>query len=252
MVSIERVHSEFNRIKEMGYVLSDRPYAEKNDGALGNTFESILGVTENNLKEADFEGWECKSQRKHTSSASSLFTCKPDFPEKGDGYMRENWGVPDPDGDYPNIKVFRTSVYAHRFSVVYEKYKMRLEIDDDNEKLKLILCDLNEKIVDDCVYWSFNSLKQASSKLKNTFVVTADEKVIDGKIHFKFLTGKVFLGFNFQSLIELIRDGKARYDNRLGIYRSGKNQGKEHNHGGGIRLVNSEYYKDLFDNYVDL
>ena len=108
----------------MGYVLSDKPYAEKNDGALGNTFETLLGVSENNLREADFEGWECKSQRKHTKSAASLFTRKPDFPDGGDEYMRENWGVQDT--EYPHIKVFRTSIYAHRWAVVYGKYKMKL------------------------------------------------------------------------------------------------------------------------------
>ena len=91
MISTQRIQSEFNRIKSLGYVVSDKPYTEKNDGALGNTFESLLGVAENNLRDADFEGWECKSQRKHTKSASSLFTCKPDYPLGGDEYMREKF-----------------------------------------------------------------------------------------------------------------------------------------------------------------
>ena len=47
--------------------------------------------------------------RKFSKSASSLFTCKPDFPGGGDQYMRNNWGINDPSGDYPHIKVFRTS-----------------------------------------------------------------------------------------------------------------------------------------------
>ena len=133
MADIERVKSEFQRIKSLGYILSVKPFADRNDGALGNTFETILGVRENNLKDADFEGWECKSQRQHTKSAASLFTCKPDFPEKGDEYMRENWGINDE--EYPHIKVFRTSIYAHRWSVVYGRYKMKIQIDDAEEKL---------------------------------------------------------------------------------------------------------------------
>ena len=95
-------------------------------------------------------------------------------------------------------------------------------------------------------------MKKASSKLKNTFVVKAEEKIIDGKTHFKFTDGKAYMGFNFNKLVELIKVGKARYDNRLGIYRSGKNIGKKHNHGGGIRLVKSSDYEDMFDDYVNL
>ena len=250
MVSIQRVKSEFQRIKGMGYVLSDKPYTEKNDGALGNTFESLLGVRENNLTGADFEGWECKSQRLHSKSAASLFTLKPDFPQGGDEHMRENWGVPDK--DYPHIKTFRTSIYAHKWGIVYEQYKMKLEVDDENEKLKIILCDMDETVKDDSVYFSFESLKRASSKLKNTFAIAAEEKVIDGKIHFKFLTGTAYMGFSFTKLIQLIKQGKARYDNRLGVYKSGEYIGRKHNHGGGIRLVKASYYKELFDHAIEL
>lgn len=250
MADIERVKSEFQRIKSLGYILSDKPFAEKNDGALGNTFETILGVQENNLKDADFEGWECKSQRKHTKSAASLFTLKPDYPPGGDEYMREKWGVADE--EYPHIKVLRTSIYATRWSVIYKSNKMKLEVDDAEQKLKIIHTDLDEKIIDDSVYFSFDSLRKASSKLKNTFVIKAEEKVIDGKIHFKFLEGSAFMDFNFDKCLQLIKDGKARYDNRLGIYRTGKNKGKKHNHGGGIRLVKSSDFKELFNDYIEL
>lgn len=250
MVDLKRVKEEFQRIKKLGYVESDRPFAEKNDGAIGNTFETVLGVQENNLKDPDFEGWECKSQRQHTKSAASLFTCKPDFPDKGDEYMRENWGINDE--HYPDIKVFRTSIYAHRWSKVYGKYKMKIHIDDSEKKLKIILCDLNEKVIDDRVFWTFDSLKKASSKLKNTFVVKAEEKKINGKTHFKFTEGMAFVEFNFDKCIRLIKQGKARYDNRLGIYRSGKNIGKKHNHGGGIRLVKSSDYKEMFNDCFEL
>ena len=129
---------------------------------------------------------------------------------------------------------------------------MKIQIDDGEQKLKILLCDLNEKPIDSSVYWAFDSLRTASSKLKNTFVVKAEEKIIDGKTHFKYTEGKAFMGFNFDKCIELIKEGKARYDNRLGVYRSGKNIGKKHNHGGSIRLVKSSDYKEMFDNYVDL
>lgn len=250
-MDINLVRNEFQRVKALGYIESNKPFAEKNDGMVGNTFEKVVGVDENNLREADWKGWEFKTQRKFSKSASSLFTCKPDFPDGGDQYMRNNWGINDPSGDYPHIKVFRTSIYAHRWAEVYSKYKMKLEIDDNNKKLKIILCNLDGDIIDDTVFWTFESLRSASKKLKNTLVLKAEESLIDGKVHFKYVSANAYINFDFKKLIELIRVGKARYDNRLGIYRSGKNIGKEHNHGGGIRLVSSSSYKDLFENYIE-
>lgn len=252
MADLHRVKAEFERIRGLGYVLSVRPDAIKNDGAVGNTFESLLGVSENNLRDPDFEGWECKSQRQHTSSAASLFTRKPDFPVKADNYMREEWGMPDK--EYPQIKVLRTSIYAHRWAEVYKKYRMKLEVSESENKLKMLLCDLDLNILDDSVYWFLDSLKEASSKLENTIVVKAEEKVIDGKIHFRYLEGgQACIGFSFDRCIQLIKDGRARYDHRLGVYRTGPNKGKAHNHGGGIRLVKpSDDYRNLFDHFIEL
>ena len=252
MMEVEKIRDEFQRISSMGYVLSDRPEAEKNDGAVGNTFETLLGVDENNYKDPDFEGWEVKTQRRYSKSASSLFTSKPTFPAKGDEYMRENWGISDPSGECPHIKCFRTSIYAHRWSVVYERYKMKLHVDDENQKLFILLCDLDENLIDGSVYWSFEDLQKASLKLKNTFVVSAEETKIDGLIHFRYVSGKAFVGFRFKNLINLIKEGLARYDNRLGIYRTGPKAGSKHNHGGGIRLLSTKHYPKLFEYYVAL
>ena len=67
------------------------------------------------------------------------------------------------------------------------------------------------------------------------------------------MNATIFLDYigdsNFYNLLD---EGIIRYDNRLGVYRTGKNTGKKHNHGGGIRLVSSDSYKDLFDDYESL
>ena len=75
--------------------------------------------------------------------------------------------------------------------------------------------------------------------------------MINGKIHFKYIEGKAFIGFKFEKLIQLIKVGKVRYDNRLGVYRSGPKKGKIHNHGGGIRLVKSSDYKEIFEKNIN-
>ena len=252
MADIEKFKKEFLRIKSLGFVESDRPYAEKNDGAVGNTFESNLRVPENNLKDPDFEGWEIKTQRQFSKSATSLFTSKPSYPPFGDTYMRKNWGVSDPSGEYPHIKVFRTSVYANRYAIVYEKYKMKLKLDRESQKLKILLYDLEENLIDGDVYWLFSDISKASSKLRNLVVVNAEEKLISGRVHFHYSSATAYLNFSFSSLMNLIEKGKVRYDNRLGIYRTGKNKGKEHNHGGGLRLVSSKDFHLLYEDYISL
>tara|TARA_Y100001970_G_C14181069_1_gene829872 strand:- start:168 stop:926 length:759 start_codon:yes stop_codon:yes gene_type:complete len=252
MVDINKFKQEFLRIKSLGFLESDRPLSQKNDGAVGNTFETNLGVQENNLKAPDYDGWEIKTKRQFTKSATSLFTLKPSYPPNGDKYMRENWGLNDPSGEYPNIKVFRTSVYANRFSIVYQKYQMKLYLDRDSKKLRLLLHDINKKIIDDKVYWSFDDILKASSKLRNLLVIEANEKIIDNKVYFHYINASAYLNFKFDSLLNLIEIGKARYDNRLGIYRSGKNIGKEHNHGGGLRLVTSKDFHFLYNDVIHL
>ncbi len=56
MKNIDKLKKEFNRIKKMGFVDCTRP--NNIDGGIGNTFEDLLGVEENNKKEADFKGFE--------------------------------------------------------------------------------------------------------------------------------------------------------------------------------------------------
>ena len=112
-INPNKIKEEFSRIKNMGFL--ENVKLDTNDGGAGNTFEYHLGVKENNLVDADFEGFEIKTKKQFTNSAMSLFTKKPTSPVNGDNYMREKFGIPDT--RYPNVKCFRTSIYAHRFKL---------------------------------------------------------------------------------------------------------------------------------------
>ena len=67
-ISVEKVKLELNRIKLLGFV--ENVKSDDNDGAIGNTFEHYLGVEENNLKDADFEGWEIKTKKQYSKTRS--------------------------------------------------------------------------------------------------------------------------------------------------------------------------------------
>jgi len=49
----------------------------RNDGAVGNTLEALLGIKENNLPIPNAREWELKGQRAHTSSLITLKHIEP-------------------------------------------------------------------------------------------------------------------------------------------------------------------------------
>ena len=253
--SIDILNKEFKRIKSLGYVKNVK--SDTNDGGAGNTFEYHLGVVENNLTNPDFQGFEVKTKKTFTHSAISLFTKKPSSKEFGDNYMREQFGIPDT--RYPKIKCFRTSIYAHRFSEVYSKYKIKLGVNRKQKKLYFEVYDLNEKLIDNNVFWTFDAIEKGSKKLNNLIIINAKKKKIDRKDHFKYTDAKVLIDYkNFDNLINLIEEGAIRYDNRLGVYgpdtktKDGRSlAGTPHNHGGGLRIMPSQVEK-LFDTKLDL
>lgn len=142
MKNLDRLKEEFNRIKELGFVECTRP--NNTDGGIGNTFEDLLGVTENNKKEADFEGFEVKSKRLFNSSYVSLFTKSPDNPKRANSYLRENFGEIR-DENHSDKKKLYASVFGHRAPTVYSKYRMRLKVDRQNKELTLVISNLKDK-----------------------------------------------------------------------------------------------------------
>ena len=229
-----KIKSEFLRIKNLGYVVNVK--TDHNDGGAGNTFESHLGVKENNLKDPDFEGFEVKTKKQLSHSFVSLFTQKPCNPLNGDNYMRSAYGVPD--RNYPAVKCFRTSLYAHRTSRVYGKYLMSIKLNREQGKLYLICSDLGGNLIDDSVYWTFENIKLYSKKLANMFVVGLSVNNINCREHYHYTSATVFMEYKgFENFLDLIEAGFIRYDNRLGVYGpdTGK-AGQPHNHGGGLRI----------------
>src|SRR3990172_12920088 len=49
----------------------------RNDGAVGNTLERLLGIKENNLPIPNAREWELKGQRKHSASLITLKHIEP-------------------------------------------------------------------------------------------------------------------------------------------------------------------------------
>jgi hypothetical protein len=246
-----RIKEEFRRIKSLGYIPNVK--TDANDGGAGNTFEEHLGVKENNLKEPDFEGFEVKTKKNYLKSKSpiSLFTLRPSHPLDGDNYMRNNWGVPD--SRYEDVLCFRTSLYAHRWSIVYTESKFKVEVNRAEEKIYIVKAGLDEEVNDRTVYWTFGDVHKGAKKLQNLFLVDADVKEINGKIHFHYTSATVYLDYRGDdNFINLLEQGLIRYDNRLGVHGPDTDHpGTPHNHGGGFRLDKKLVHK-LYDTVIEI
>ncbi|GBC96204.1 hypothetical protein HRbin16_02006 [bacterium HR16] len=71
---IERIYA----ISQQGWHRSvKRTVNMRNDGAVGNTLESLLGITENNLPIPNAQEWEIKAQRKASTSLITLKHLEP-------------------------------------------------------------------------------------------------------------------------------------------------------------------------------
>ena len=72
--SIKKLHNEFKRIKEMGWIEEKRTYK----GAAGYTFETLLEKEEDNFPVPDFDDIEIKTINKNTKTNVHLFNLIPD------------------------------------------------------------------------------------------------------------------------------------------------------------------------------
>lgn len=246
MKNLKKITKEFNRIKGLGFIECSR---EKNkDGGIGNTLEDLLGVIENNKKEADFLGFEVKSKRMFNNSYISLFSKSPSNPKSANSLLREKYGeIRDP--QHPEKKKLYASLFAHRDSTIYGKYLMKLQVDGINEKLflKVKLLHSNEDLNEN-VYWTFEDLRKASNKMNDLMLVSAEHKKENKKLYYHFTESEIYLKFNFNKFIENLKLGNIMFDIRIGIYNSGKYKGRTHDHGSGFR-IKKENFKNLYDEF---
>jgi hypothetical protein len=247
MVDKQLITYEFERIRNLGFVKSTRQ--NNRDGGIGNTFEDHLGVQENNLREADFNEFEIKSKRQFNSSYLTLFSKSPSHPTGANGILKDKFGeCRDP--NFPQLKKLYASVFGHRESLVYNKFNMKLDVLYPKNHLNLKVKDELNNIYDD-VNWTFDELVSASSKMKNLFVVFAEEKVINEERYYHYLNAEIYLNFNFEKFLKSIENGVIMFDIRIGVHKTGSSYGRPHDHGSGFR-VKKEKIIELYDDFISL
>ncbi|XFA73891.1 MvaI/BcnI family restriction endonuclease [Thermosynechococcaceae cyanobacterium Okahandja] len=250
---IERIHD----VAAQGWHRSiKKTRTSRNDGAVGNTLEILLGLQENNLPIPNMQEWELKGQRLHTSSLTILKHIEPS--PRGTKIVSKillplyGWQHKEAGRKYPiTEKSFRSTTtateYTNRgFRLILNRSKGKLVFVFDPSKADCSdpeICDWLKSVetrvglqgLNPEPYWGLDDLKyEIGSKIKNSFYVIADTKVENGHEFFKYVKLLVLSGFSFDGFLNRIEDGTVLvdFDARTG-----------HNHGTKFRIRQNQWYK---------
>ncbi len=236
----------------------------RNDGAVGNTLEKLLGLQENNLPIPNMQEWELKGQRLHTSS---LVTLKHLEPSPQSLKIVANlllpcygWKHKEAGNKYPiSEKSFRSTVSATNFT----NRGFRLILDRPQGKLRFIfdasksdvsnpeIAEWLEKVkqrvglgpLNPEPYWGLDDLRyEIGSKVKNCFYIIAETRIEQRREYFKYVKLLRLSGFSFYAFLKCVEEGVilVDFDARTG-----------HNHGTKFR-IRQNYWHQLYSSIEEI
>lgn len=224
--TLEEFIERFTEIRNMGWITTHRAGRT----GIGKTLEDLLGIVENNIQGPDFGDYELKSARKNSNSMLTLITKSPDT-RSANSVLRLTYGYSS--NAYDNDeKVLHSTLNAVNFTPIANTghYLKVTPVDD-----KIYIED-EEGLTD--IYWSIDILKrQLDRKLGNRFLyVKADSRGVGANEQFLFESAYLVEGFSAEKIIDLLNAGSIYVDLRIGQYHGGRNDGKTHDHGTGLRI----------------
>ncbi len=132
---------------------------KSSDGLLGNIFEDLIGIKENNNRKPDYDNFEIKTKNERSSSSSliSLFGYSLDCFESVNSTIREKYGV---DNEKSFLKVFNSTIKYSIWNSHRSGYSFKLEKNCNKLFLK-IKNSINNFIVDnDEYFWDINKINK--------------------------------------------------------------------------------------------
>lgn len=235
MNNIEQIKHLLDGIKTRGWVKTLRA----GDTGIGYTLETLLNISENNLQHPDFLGYELKSKRKASSnSMMTMFTLSP-LPVRSNNILRDKYGYNDND---TSKKILHTTLSMSKETKMGTGTILKLY--NENNAIHIG----TDKVIEN-IYWNKERIEKAfNKKIKNNIIlVNAETKGIGKDEEFLFNEAFMLSGFNFESFMTLIQEGKILIDLRIGQYPNGKT----HDHGTAFRIKDSDKHL-LFKNIEKL
>ena len=261
----EQLIEEIRKVTQRGWVKSVKKTKDvRNDGAVGNTLEKLLGIRENNLPIANANGWELKGQRLHTSSLVTLKHYEP-FPRGAEIVSKMllplyGWPHKEAGKKYPrNEMSFHSTTSASQFTsrgftVVVDRQQRKIRFVFDPSKadspdsqianwLKSVESRVGLRPFNLEPYWGFDDLRDLmGAKARNCFYVIADSKLEKRKEYFSYQSLLMLSGFSFDKFLSCIERGIIQIDFDARTH---------HNHGTKYRIKQG-FWKDLYSEVVQL
>jgi len=232
---------------------------KRNDGAVGNTFETLLGINENNLPIPNVAEWELKGQRAHTTSLITLKHSEPSprgarivanmlLPKYG--WKHKNAGSKYPASEMSFRSTTSTTSFTKRgFRIVIDRVQRKMRfvfdssmVDTSDPKINAWLHWVDERVglgaFNPEPYWGFDDLKhEVGSKIKNCFYIIADTRIKDSKEYFLYKELYTLSRFSFNRFLDCFERGGllVDFDARTG-----------HNHGTKFRIKQG-YWKEIYE-----
>ena len=232
-------------VKERGWFAS----TVRGSAAVGRTFESALGLGENDFEVPDYE---CLVEIKTKSIRDdgrykfiTLFSAVPDnnfFEIKRIVY---SYGYPSKKDR--NLRVFNVEVYADRTTATRD-YMYKLAIDREREMLIFKVIDrYTGKVIDDSVSWSFDILRtKLYRKFKYLLYVKAKRTFQHNVVYFHYIKSRLYVLKDFDHFLKAIENGHIKVIFKIGAFEWGHKYGNVKDHGTGFS-IHEDYLEELFE-----
>lgn len=227
---------KFDEVRAQGWIDSLRT----GDTGIGYTFETLLGIKENNDQVADYKGIEikCKAMKEGAvgnSTKINLFQAGPTWSIKASGRDRIRLLG----------KIGENGLYAcfSQVTTATNNLGLLLDIVDETKRIDL------KKDAEALGYWSFNQLeKRLSEKHSRAVFVKAEKRQAQGKTQFGFKELVYCERPSIDRFIELANHRSIVFEFTM----SEKPNGSIRNHGYPWRLIHADYLDQLFAFQVKL
>lgn len=233
MIIEKELVEKLKKIKAKGFVKTHRAH----DTGIGKTLEDLLEVKENNLRLPDIGEVELKAKRLDSGSMLTLATKSPE-PRGVNKILFENYKYLDEE----NCHCLHCTACGSKFNP--QGFKLNIAGG------KLILENTNNIEA----YWPisiFDSvLNSKSGKILLVFAKTKGERKTPSE-RFHYVEAYLLSGLSMKKFRNAIKNDKLKVDIRIGVYRSGKEKGKYHDHGTGLR-IDKRNFLELFNKYEKL
>lgn len=232
-MSFEKLNNEFKRIKQLGWIETER----KGFTGIGKTLESMLGKSEDRAALPDYEGIEIKTRQYGSNYTTTLFSITPKSKKSEHEIKRlvNKYGYPDK--VLRKYNVLNTEVSANEKTLVANRYFFKLEVNRNEKRVYLKVLNWNNTLNEQESYWEFDDLeKKLTTKVHHLAIIHALKNYRRGTAYYKYYRIDFYILKNFEIFIDLLEKGIIHIKFKIGVVRTGANIGKIHDHGTGIEI----------------